>query len=151
MQDLGRGREFLALLLSQVSRDMHEAIVPTIFPSLGANISGAEFQYHDLSWKESCGMLTYPVAEIYLMQRLRHLGIFYGFSVRSTYEPEPTSMTVYPAFSCTLRMPLPVDGYTRKWLGMLTRASVPAGISKRHTRLSPSRCHSLLMSPEALW
>ena len=56
MQNLGKGREFLALLLSQVSRDMHEAIVPTIFPSLGANISGAEFQYHDLSWKETSGM-----------------------------------------------------------------------------------------------
>ena len=56
MQNLGKRREFLALLLSQVSRDMHEAIVPTIFPSLGANISGAEFQYHDLSWKETSGM-----------------------------------------------------------------------------------------------
>lgn len=79
MQDLGRGREFLALLLSQVSRDMHEAIVPTIFPSLGANISGAEFQYHDLSWKESCGMLTYPVAENLSYAKIKAFGNFLRF------------------------------------------------------------------------
>ena len=34
-----------------------------LFPILGAHISGAEFQYPDLSWKETCGMMANLVAE----------------------------------------------------------------------------------------
>jgi hypothetical protein len=49
MPPLGKGTECIKLLLSQASKDMHEPLVPTLFPSLGAHISGAEFQYPDLS------------------------------------------------------------------------------------------------------
>ncbi len=63
MPNLGRGTECITLLLSQVSRDMHQSIVPMLFPILGAHISGAEFMYPDLSWKETSGMLANLVAE----------------------------------------------------------------------------------------
>ena len=63
MPNLGRGLESVALLLSQVSKDMHQPIVPMLFPILGAHVSGAEFMYPDLSWKEPSGMLANLVAE----------------------------------------------------------------------------------------
>lgn len=63
MPNLGKGTECVKILLSQVSKDMHEAIVPMIFPVLGAHVSGAEFQYPDLSWKELCGMMANLVAD----------------------------------------------------------------------------------------
>ena len=62
MPNLGRGTECVKLLLSQASKDMHEPLVPMIFPILGAHVSGAEFQYPDLSWKEPCGMMANLVA-----------------------------------------------------------------------------------------
>ena len=34
-----------------------------LFPSLGAHISGAEFQYPDLTWKEMCGQMAHLVAD----------------------------------------------------------------------------------------
>ena len=59
----GTGTELVKLLLTQVSKDMREPIVPMIFPVLGAHLSGVEFQYPDLSWKEPCGMMANLVAE----------------------------------------------------------------------------------------
>ena len=38
MPKLGRGLESAALLLSQVSKDMHQPIVPMLFPILGAHV-----------------------------------------------------------------------------------------------------------------
>ncbi len=58
MPALGKGTECIKLLLSQTSKDMHEPLVPMLFPVLGAHISGAEFQYPDRSWKETCGMMA---------------------------------------------------------------------------------------------
>ena len=58
MPTLGKGTECIRLLLSQASKDMHESLVPMLFPSLGAHISGTEFQYPDLSWKEPGGMMA---------------------------------------------------------------------------------------------
>ena len=55
---LGKDTESVALLLSQVSKDMHQPIVPMLFPILGAHVSGAEFTYPDLSWKEMSGMMV---------------------------------------------------------------------------------------------
>ena len=63
MPTLGKGTECIKLLLSQTSKDMHEPLVPMLFPVLGAHISGAEFMYPDLSWKEPCGMMANLVAE----------------------------------------------------------------------------------------
>ena len=63
MPNLGKGTECIKILLSQVSKDVQEPIVPMLFPILGAHISGAEFQYPDLTWKEPCGMMAHLVAE----------------------------------------------------------------------------------------
>ena len=43
MPNLGRGTECIKILLSQVSKDMHEPLVPMLFPVLGAHINGANF------------------------------------------------------------------------------------------------------------
>ncbi len=58
-----KGTEIVKLLLSQASKDMQEPLVPMLFPVLGAHVSGTEFQYPDLSWKETCGMMANLVAE----------------------------------------------------------------------------------------
>ena len=63
MPNLGRGTECLKILLSQASKDMYEPLVPMLFPIFGAHISGAEFQYPDLTWKEPCGIMVHLVAE----------------------------------------------------------------------------------------
>ena len=63
MPNLGRGTECIKLLLSQTSKDMHEPLVPMLFPSLGAHISDAEFQYPDRSWKEMCGLMAQLVGD----------------------------------------------------------------------------------------
>ena len=63
MPTLGKGTECIKILLSQASKDMHEPLVPMLFPSLGAHISGAEFQYPDLTWKEPTGLMANLVAD----------------------------------------------------------------------------------------
>ena len=63
MPNLGKGTECIRLLLSQTSKDMHEPLVPMLFPVLGAHISGAEFQYPDLTWKEPTGMMANLVGD----------------------------------------------------------------------------------------
>lgn len=63
MPNLGKGTECIKLLLSQTSKDMHQLLVPMLFPVLGAHICASEFQYPDLSWKEMCGMMANLVAE----------------------------------------------------------------------------------------
>ena len=63
MPNLGKGTECIKLLLSQTSKDMHEPLVPMLFPILGAHISGTEFQYPDLTWKEPCGMMAQLVGD----------------------------------------------------------------------------------------
>ena len=55
MPKLGKGLESIRLIASQISPDMREAIVPMVFPALGAYVSGSEFQYADLTWMEICG------------------------------------------------------------------------------------------------
>ena len=63
MPHLGKGTECIKILLSQASQDMYGPLVPMFFPVLGAHISGAEFQYPDLTWKELCGMMSNLVAD----------------------------------------------------------------------------------------
>ena len=63
MPRLGKGTECIKILLSQVSKDIREPLVPMLFPPLGAHLSGAEFQYPDLSFKEPCGLMANLVAE----------------------------------------------------------------------------------------
>lgn len=63
MPKLGRGVECLALLLSQVSKDMRQPLLPMIIPVLGAHVSGAQFIYPDNTLKELCGMMANLVAD----------------------------------------------------------------------------------------
>jgi hypothetical protein len=63
MPTLGKGTECIRLPLSQASKDMHESLVPMLLLSLGAHISGTEFQYPDLSWNEPCCMMANLVAD----------------------------------------------------------------------------------------
>ena len=63
MPTLGKGTECIKILLSQVSKDMREPLVPILFPILGAHVCGSEFQYPDLTWKELCGQMANLVAE----------------------------------------------------------------------------------------
>ena len=63
MPRLGKGTECVQLLLSQVSKDMHQPLVPMLFSILGAHVSGAEFMYPDQNWKEMCGMLANLVTD----------------------------------------------------------------------------------------
>lgn len=63
MPYLGKGTECIKILLSQVSKDMYEPLVPMLFPIIGGHISGAEFQYPDLTWKEPTGMMANLVAD----------------------------------------------------------------------------------------
>ena len=63
MPTLGKGTECIQILLSQASKDMYEPLVPMFFPVLGAHLSGAEFQYPDLTWKETCGQMANLVAD----------------------------------------------------------------------------------------
>ena len=63
MPNLGKGTECIKLLLSQASKDMYEPPVQMFFPVLGAHISGADFQYPDLTWKEMCGQMAHIVAD----------------------------------------------------------------------------------------
>ena len=63
MPKLGKGTECIQILLTQASKDMHEPLVPMLFPVLGAHISGSEFQYPDLTWKEPTGMMANLVGD----------------------------------------------------------------------------------------
>ena len=63
MPNLGKGTECIKFLLTQASKDMHEPLVPMLFPSLGAHISGAKFRYPGRSWKEPTGMMANLVAK----------------------------------------------------------------------------------------
>ena len=57
MPSLGKGLDFVKLVLSQVSPDMREAIAPTLFSAAASHISGTEFLYPDQTWKEMCGIM----------------------------------------------------------------------------------------------
>jgi len=72
MPNLGKGTECIKLLLSQASKDMHEPLVPMLFPSLGAHISGADFQYPDLIWRVFCGQMASLVEESGGKKNVKH-------------------------------------------------------------------------------
>ena len=43
MPNLGKGVECIKLLASQITPDMREAVVPMLFPALGAYVSDSRF------------------------------------------------------------------------------------------------------------
>ena len=63
MPNLGKGTECIKILLSQASKDMHEPLVPMLFPVLGAHVSASKFKYPDNTWKELCGMMANLVGD----------------------------------------------------------------------------------------
>ena len=63
MPTLEKGTECIRILLSQATKDMHEPLVPMLFPPLGAHMSGSEFQCPDLTWKENCGQMANLVSK----------------------------------------------------------------------------------------
>ena len=63
MPTLGKGTECIKLLLSQASKDMHDPLVPMLFPVFGAHVSASKFQYPDNTWKELCGMMANLVGD----------------------------------------------------------------------------------------
>lgn len=63
MPNLGKGLECVKLISSQITNDMRECIIPMLFPALGAYMSGTEFQYADLTWKEPTGMLAHLIGD----------------------------------------------------------------------------------------
>ena len=63
MPNLGRGLEAPRLLLSQASKDMHEPLLPMLFPVLGTKISNAEFLYPSGQWLEMCGQQAALIAD----------------------------------------------------------------------------------------
>ena len=62
MPTLGKGTECIKLLLSQASKTCMNP-GSDAFPSLCAHISGAEFQYPDLTWKELWGQMAHLIAD----------------------------------------------------------------------------------------
>ena len=56
MPNLVRGTKCMLFLLSKVSKDMHQPIVPILFSLLESHASGAKFMRPDQKWKEVCGM-----------------------------------------------------------------------------------------------
>ena len=64
MPKLGRGLESVNLLLSQVSKSMHEPLAPMVFPALAAHLCEVEFMYSDNKYYELCG-LTPTKVQVY--------------------------------------------------------------------------------------
>ena len=69
MPVLKNGTECIKLLLTQASKDMHEPIVPMLFPVLGAHICNSEFMYPDNSWKEMWWKLLTVISVSTTMRR----------------------------------------------------------------------------------
>ena len=63
MPTLGKGTECFKLLLSQTSFDMHDPLIPMLFPVLGTKISNAEFRYPSGQWFEMCGQQAALIAD----------------------------------------------------------------------------------------
>jgi len=97
MPNLGKGTESIKILLSQASKDMHEPLIPMLFPILGAHVSGAEFQYPDLTWKELCSQMANLVAE-----SGGNKGKSAPTSISSQREGEPTHSEFFSISWCAL-------------------------------------------------
>lgn len=59
MPNLGKGLEVIRLITSQVSPDMRQAVVPTLFPPLAAHVSNTTFQYSSNAFLELCGQMSH--------------------------------------------------------------------------------------------
>ena len=62
MPTLGKGTECIRLLLSQTSKDMHEPLVPMLFPLLGDTYERRGKWSYNHGWKVNCGQMTIQLA-----------------------------------------------------------------------------------------
>ena len=53
----GKGTEIVKLLLSQVSKEMQEPLLPMTIPALAAHVSDVELMYSDNKYYELCGQM----------------------------------------------------------------------------------------------
>ena len=58
MPNLGKGTECIKILLSQVSKDVREPLVPMLFPSFCAHFGIAEIQRLDHKWRVICSRVA---------------------------------------------------------------------------------------------
>lgn len=56
-----KGTEIVKLLLSQVSREMREPLLPMTIPALAAHVSDVEFMYSDNKYHELCGQMGHLI------------------------------------------------------------------------------------------
>ena len=56
-----KGTEFCKLILSKVSKDMQEPLVPMAFPALASHLSDVEFMYSDNKYYELCGQMGHLI------------------------------------------------------------------------------------------
>lgn len=57
----GKGTEIVKLLLSQVSKEMQEPILPMTLPALAAHVSNVEIMYSDNKYHELCGQMGHLI------------------------------------------------------------------------------------------
>lgn len=69
MPELGRGTECIKILLSQVSKDMQEPLVPMLFLFLKAHLPVGKNQPKGLMWKDFCTKRALSDAKMPLFTR----------------------------------------------------------------------------------
>ena len=57
----GKGTEIVKLLLSQISKEMREPLLPMTIPALAAHVSEVEFMYSDNKYHELCGQMGHLI------------------------------------------------------------------------------------------
>ncbi len=57
----GKGTEIVKLLLSQVSKEMQEPLLPMTIPALSAHVADVEFKYCDNKYYELCGQMGHLI------------------------------------------------------------------------------------------
>ncbi len=61
MPNLGKGTECIKFLLTQVSKDMQEPLLPMTLPALAAHLCEVEFMYSDNKYYELCGQMGHLI------------------------------------------------------------------------------------------
>ena len=56
-----KGTEICKLLLSKVSKDMQEPLVPMAIPALAAHLCDVKFMYSDNKYYELCGQMGHLI------------------------------------------------------------------------------------------
>ena len=57
----GKGTEICKLILSQISKDMRDPLIPMVIPALASHLSEVEFMYSDNVFYELCGQMGHLI------------------------------------------------------------------------------------------